>query len=238
MKKRTLGINGPQLTEIGFGAWAIGGPWEYGWGSVEDSESVKAIRKALDCGINWIDTAAVYGLGHSEEVVARALKGIRQTVFIATKCGRVWDLEKKVRIHASPESIRREIEKSLKRLNTDHIDLYQIHWPRPEEDIEQAFARRDCHNAGELPEVKFKHFALDFIARGEVVFAEPRGDGSRKKTAHKNAEYDERQPQRACLMTAVIQPHPLAACKGKGGLKNQPEGALPVPDERHKESQG
>jgi aryl-alcohol dehydrogenase-like predicted oxidoreductase len=87
MKTRTLGKNGPELSVIGLGAWAIGGPWLYGWGPVDDDESMRAIREAMELGINWIDTAAVYGLGHSEEVVGRALSGMRERVFIATKCG-------------------------------------------------------------------------------------------------------------------------------------------------------
>ena len=139
MHMRILGINGPHLTEIGFGAWAIGGPWEYGWGAVDDEQSVRTIHRALEHGINWIDTAAVYGLGHSEEIVGQALKGRRKKVFIATKCGMVWDVKRHVKIHASPKSIRREIEESLKRLQTDYIDLYQIHWPDPETPIEDSW---------------------------------------------------------------------------------------------------
>ncbi len=140
MNKRILGKNGPELTVVGFGAWAIGGPWEFGWGPVDDEVSVKAIQRALDLGINWIDTAAVYGLGHSEEIVAKAIKGKRSEVFIATKCGMVWDENRKVRIHLGPSSIRKEIENSLRRLNTDHVDLYQIHWPDPETPVEDSWA--------------------------------------------------------------------------------------------------
>ncbi|MFA7228247.1 MAG: aldo/keto reductase, partial [Melioribacteraceae bacterium] len=91
MEKRKLGLNGPELTVIGFGAWAIGGPWQFGWGKVDDDESVRAIQSALKLGINWIDTAAAYGFGHSEKIVAKAVKGIRDEVFIATKCGLVND---------------------------------------------------------------------------------------------------------------------------------------------------
>ena len=140
MRTRKLGNNGPELTVVGFGAWAIGGPWEFGWGPVDDSASVNAIRRAIDLGINWIDTAAVYGLGHSEEMVARALKGPRDKVFIATKCGMVWDGGKKVRVHLGPDSIRTEIENSLRRLNTDYIDLYQFHWPDPLTPVEESWA--------------------------------------------------------------------------------------------------
>src|SRR3990172_1790266 len=129
MKSNTLGANGPDLTEIGFGSWAIGGPWIYGWGTSDDGEAVKAIHRVLDLGVNWIDTAAAYGFGHSEEVVARALKGIRKEVFVATKCGLVPDGRGDVYRNSQPESIRKEIVESLRRLKTDCIDLYQIHLP-------------------------------------------------------------------------------------------------------------
>jgi len=139
MERRTLGKNGPELSVIGFGTWAIGGPWEFGWGPVKDEESIRAIRRGIDLGINWIDTAPVYGLGHSEEVVARALEGKRQDIFLATKCGMVWDDSKRVKIHASPAGIKREIAMSLRRLKTDYIDLYQIHWPDPEIPVEESW---------------------------------------------------------------------------------------------------
>lgn len=139
MKTRTLGKNGPALTVIGFGAWAIGGSWEFGWGTVDDKESIKTIHSALDLGINWIDTAAVYGLGHSEEVVAQALRGIRKEVFIATKCGMVWDEKGTTKRNLKPASIRKEIEESLRRLGTDYVDLYQFHWPDPDTPVEQSW---------------------------------------------------------------------------------------------------
>lgn len=139
MNRRILGKNGPALTEIGFGAWAIGGPWQFGWGKVDDQDSIVAIRKGLDAGINWVDTAAIYGLGHSEEVVGKAIKGMRDNVLIATKCGMIWDDRRNVKIHASGKSIRNEIEKSLKRLRIDYVDLYQIHWPDPGTEVEESW---------------------------------------------------------------------------------------------------
>jgi len=139
METRTLGIHGPKLTIVGFGAWAIGGPWIYGWGTVDDSESVRAIHAALDSGINWIDTAAAYGLGHSEEVVAQALGGLSVKPLVATKCGLVPDGKGGVRNALSPASIRKECEASLRRLRVDCIDLYQIHWADPATPVEEAW---------------------------------------------------------------------------------------------------
>lgn len=133
MEMRSLGATGVELSVIGLGAWAMGGPWEYGWGPTDDDASIATIHRALDLGINWIDTAAAYGLGHAEDVIRRALKGRHERVFIATKCGMVWDYQGVVNNDLRPKSIRAEVEASLRRLGVDVIDLYQIHWPDPEE---------------------------------------------------------------------------------------------------------
>jgi len=127
------------LTAIGFGAWAIGGGnWQYAWGAQDDNDSVDAILRALDCGVNWIDTAAVYGLGHSEEVVGRALKQASEKPFVFTKCAMTWAEDRK--IVQTMKKIRQECEVSLKRLGVDAIDLYQIHWPVPDEEIEEGWS--------------------------------------------------------------------------------------------------
>jgi aryl-alcohol dehydrogenase-like predicted oxidoreductase len=142
MKKRRLGKSDLEITRIGFGTWAIGGGgYEYGWGPQEDRESTAAIHHALDLGINWIDTAPAYGLGHSEEVVGSAVADRRDEVIIATKCGQVWE-EGDTRTHywLKADSIRREVEHSLRRLKVEAIDLYQIHWPHPEEQIEEGWS--------------------------------------------------------------------------------------------------
>jgi aryl-alcohol dehydrogenase-like predicted oxidoreductase len=135
MQKKKLGNSDFSITSIGFGAWAIGGGgWEFGWGPQDEKDSINAIHRSLELGINWIDTAAVYGLGHSEKVVSRALvdwNGERPYVF--TKCILRWDEKGKITQNHQPESIKQECEESLKRLNTDCIDLYQCHWP-PEKD--------------------------------------------------------------------------------------------------------
>jgi aryl-alcohol dehydrogenase-like predicted oxidoreductase len=130
MNLRTLGQSDLKITPIGIGAWAIGGgKWEFGWGPQDDTESMDAIRAGLDRGINWIDTAAAYGLGHSETVVGKTLKGLRTRPYIFTKCSLVWDEKGEISHNLQAASIRREAEESLRRLGVDTIDLYQIHWP-------------------------------------------------------------------------------------------------------------
>jgi aryl-alcohol dehydrogenase-like predicted oxidoreductase len=135
-----LGNSDLHITSIGFGAWAIGGGnWDFGWGPQDDSESVGAIQQAMDEGINWIDTAAVYGLGHSEEVVAKAVKGSAYKPLIFTKCSMRWDAERKIYRSLKAKSVAEELENSLRRLGVEAIDLYQIHWPNPEEEIEEGW---------------------------------------------------------------------------------------------------
>jgi len=141
MQTRNLGATDLKLTTIGLGTWAIGGGgWDFGWGPQDEADSILTIQRALDLGINWIDTAAVYGLGNSETVVGRAIRGRRDQVFLATKCGLVWEEGGTTPIpRLKGESVRREAEASLRRLGVDRIDLFQIHWPEPEEDIEEAW---------------------------------------------------------------------------------------------------
>ena len=140
MTKKRLGNSDMELTPIGVGAWAMGGGgWKFGWGPQDDDESIAAIHAALDHGVNWIDTAAIYGLGHSEEVVARALAGRGNRPFVFTKCERVWNEAGEIDRVLKADSIRRECEASLRRLNVDTIDLYQIHWPEPDADVEEGW---------------------------------------------------------------------------------------------------
>lgn len=141
MKKKRLGNSDLDLTPIGVGAWAMGGGgWAFGWGPQDDAQSIAAIQAALDGGVNWIDTAAVYGLGHSEEVVARALEGRSNRPYVFTKCERTWNEKGEIRPVLKADSVRRECEASLRRLRVDTIDLYQIHWPEPDEDVEEGWA--------------------------------------------------------------------------------------------------
>jgi aryl-alcohol dehydrogenase-like predicted oxidoreductase len=141
MQTRQLGNSDLKITPIGIGAWAMGGGgWAFAWGPQDDNDSMAAIRTALGHGINWIDTAAVYGLGHSEEVVARALAGVSPRPYIFTKCARIWNERGEIAKSLKADSIRRECEASLRRLKVDTVDLYQMHWPEPDEDIEEGWS--------------------------------------------------------------------------------------------------
>ena len=142
MQTRTLGHSGLKPSTIGLGTWAMGGgDWKFGWGPQDDQASIAAIHAAIDAGINWIDTAAIYGHGHSERVVGEAIKDRRQDVIIATKCGRVWEGDsREIGKSLRRESIFREVEASLTRLQIEVIDLYQLHWPEPDEQIEEGWA--------------------------------------------------------------------------------------------------
>lgn len=140
MQKRRLGYTPLEITRIGLGTWAIGGgDWKFGWGPQDEQDSIAAIHRALDLGVNWIDTAAVYGLGHCEEVVGRALQSVASKPLIFTKCARCWNEQREIFGCLKRESVVAEIEASLRRLQVEVIDLYQIHWPQPEEDIEEGW---------------------------------------------------------------------------------------------------
>lgn len=174
METRQLGNSDLHITPVGYGAWAIGGSgWQFAWGSQDDSDSVAAIHRALELGVNWIDTAAVYGLGHSEEVVARALKswsGARPYVF--TKCGLRWDANGKVQKVLRADSIRAEVEYSLRRLGVDVIDLYQIHWP-PDPDsavLEEGWATlSNLKREGKVRWIGVSNFNLQQLGRANAI---------------------------------------------------------------------
>jgi len=170
MKTRKLGNSDLKITPIGFGAWAIGGSgWEFGWGEQDDKQSVAAIHRALELGINWIDTAAVYGMGHSEKVVASALRtwrGPRPYVF--TKCGLRWDEQGYVHRSLNASSIRQECEDSLRRLNVDVIDLYQIHWPT--EELEEGWsAMARLQKEGKVRWIGVSNFNVKEMRRAQEI---------------------------------------------------------------------
>jgi aryl-alcohol dehydrogenase-like predicted oxidoreductase len=170
MNTKQLGNSDLFITRVGFGAWAIGGSgWEFGWGEQDDEQSVAAIHRALELGVNWIDTAAVYGMGHSEEVVAFALRtwpGPRPYVF--TKCGLRWDEQGYVHRDLTADSIRRECEDSLRRLNVDVIDLYQIHWPT--EDLEEGWGMMaQLQREGKVRWIGVSNFIVDEMRRAQAI---------------------------------------------------------------------
>jgi aryl-alcohol dehydrogenase-like predicted oxidoreductase len=155
-----LGSTGLEITRVGFGAWAIGGgDWEFGWGPQDEGDSIAAIEHALELGINWIDTAAGYGFGRSEDIVGRALEGVAQRPFVFTKCSLLEGPGRTVLHNLKRDSIRREAEASLARLRVDAIDLYQIHWPNPEADIEEGWtAMKELKQEGLVRHIGVSNF--------------------------------------------------------------------------------
>ena len=165
MRISQLGTSDLWLTPIGFGAWAIGGDkWAMSWGPQDDNESIAAIHKAIDLGVNWIDTAAIYGLGHSEEIVGRAVKESHVKPFIFTKCGMVWDEKREIK--RTLLEIRREVEDSLRRLQVERIDLYQIHWPVEDRDIEEGWSTlADLKREGKVRQIGVSNFSVSQMKR-------------------------------------------------------------------------
>ena len=167
METRKFGKTDMEITPIGFGSWAIGGN---AWGPQDDEEAVGAIRRAVELGMNWIDTAAVYGLGHSEELVARALKDVSERPYVFTKCSLVWDEEGEVHNVLKKDSVKRECEQSLRRLQTDVIDLYQIHWPNPEEDIEEGWSTlAELKEEGKVRHIGVSNFDVEQMERVQEI---------------------------------------------------------------------
>ncbi len=178
MKTRKLGNSDLEITPIGFGAWAIGGgDYAFGWGPQDDAESIAAMEHAVDSGINWIDTAPVYGLGHSETIVAQALQnlGSSRRPYVFTKCSLVWDESREVTHNLKSASIRREAEESLSRLGTDVIDLYQIHWARfspelPDDDVEEGWQTLvDLKKEGKLRNIGVSNFNVAQLERASAI---------------------------------------------------------------------
>jgi aryl-alcohol dehydrogenase-like predicted oxidoreductase len=171
MQTRKFGNSDMEISSIGIGAWAMGGgDWEWSWGPQEDQDSIKAIHAALDAGMNWIDTAAVYGLGHSEEVVAQALHGRSKRPYVFTKCSMVWDVKRSIGRSLKAASIRKELENSLRRLKASVIDLYQIHWPVPDEDIEEGWTEMArLKDEGKVRYLGVSNFNVEQMKRAQAI---------------------------------------------------------------------
>jgi aryl-alcohol dehydrogenase-like predicted oxidoreductase len=171
LKTTELGQTGLEITRVGFGAWAIGGGgWEFGWGPQDDDQSIAAIHRALEQGVNWIDTAAAYGFGRSEQVVGRALDGLTRRPYVFTKCSLVEGPNRTVAHSLKRDSILREAEASLTRLGVDAIDVYQIHWPIPEQDIEQGWAAlTELKDQGLVRHIGVSNFDVEQLRRIQQI---------------------------------------------------------------------
>lgn len=235
MDTRKLGNSDLKITPVGFGAWAIGGGgWEFAWGGQEDAESIAAIKRALELGVNWIDTAAVYGTGHSEEVVARAVKawqGARPYIF--TKCSLVWDEKRKVSSNHSADSIRRECEASLRRLQVDTIDLYQMHWPPPDNGpgLEEAWQTTAAlQKEGKIRWIGVSNFNVEQLKRAQkiapVTSLQPPYSLIRRKIEAEILPYCEKQG------IGVISYSPMASGLLTGAMTRERAVALPADDFR------
>jgi aryl-alcohol dehydrogenase-like predicted oxidoreductase len=171
METRQLGNSDLQISPIGIGTWAIGGPdGNWNWGPQDDQESIAAIHRAVDLGINWIDTAPAYGKGHSEEVVGKALKGLSKKPYLFTKNSLVWGKDRVIFNCLKAESIRRECEESLQRLGVEALDLWQIHWPNPDGDIEEGWTEMaKLQKAGKVRWIGVSNFSPAQMKRAQSI---------------------------------------------------------------------
>jgi aryl-alcohol dehydrogenase-like predicted oxidoreductase len=235
MQTRKLGNSDLYITPVGYGAWAVGGSgWQFGWGSQDDRDSIAAIHRSLELGVNWIDTAAVYGLGHSEEIVARALKSWRgPRPYVFTKCGLRWNAQGQVQKVLSADSIRREVEDSLRRLLVDVIDLYQIHWP-PDPDspqLEEGWsALADLKREGKVRWIGVSNFNVEQLHRAQAI-APVTSLQPRYSLVHREVE-DEILP--FCLNEGigVIVYSPMASGLLTGAMTRERAANLPKDDWR------
>jgi aryl-alcohol dehydrogenase-like predicted oxidoreductase len=236
MQTRQLGNSDMHITRIGFGAWALGGGgWAFAWGHQDDRESVAAIREALDLGVNWIDTAAVYGLGHSEEVVGEALAGVATKPFVFTKCERIWDERRQIGKSLKADSIRRECEASLRRLKLDAIDLYQIHWPEPDEDVEEGWSTLAKLKAeGKVRWIGVSNFNVAQIKRAQAIA--PVTSLQPPYSLVRREIEAEILPHCAATGVGVIAYSPMASGLLTGAMTRERIAALPTDDWRREKN--
>jgi len=235
MNTKQLGNSDLFITPIGFGAWAIGGGgWEFAWGAQDDQDdqdSIAVIQEALDAGVNWIDTAAVYGLGHSEEVVARALEGVRDRPYVFTKCSMVWDEGREIGHSLNADSIRRECEASLRRLRVDALDLYQIHWPNPDDDIEEGWAAMAAlQSEGKVRHIGVSNFNVAQMNRADAI-APITSLQPRYSLLHREIE-TEILPFAARKNIGVVAYSPMASGLLTGAMTRERIAGLPADDWR------
>ena len=237
LKTTELGGTGMEITRVGFGAWAIGGGgWEFGWGPQGDDESIAAIGRALELGVNWIDTAAAYGFGRSEEIVGRALAGVADRPYVFTKCSLIDDGTRHVKHVLKRDSVLREAEDSLRRLRVDAIDLYQIHWPNPEPDIEEGWsAMAELKEQGLVRHIGVSNFSVPQLRRiqgiAPVETIQPQYSLISRDVETELLPYAERQgigaivysPMGSGLLTGGITRERLAAMPDDDWRKTAPE---------------
>ena len=242
MNTKRLGNSDLFITPIGFGAWAIGGSgWEFAWGDQDDRDSIAAIHEALDAGINWIDTAAVYGLGHSEEVVARALEGVRDRPYVFTKCSMVWDEHREIGHSLKAASIRRECEASLRRLRVETIDLYQIHWPNPDQDIEEGWATLAAlQKEGKVRYLGVSNFNVGQMKRAQalapITSLQPRYSLIHREIEHAILPFAAREhigviaysPMASSLLTGAMTLERIASLSADDWRKHHPDFREPL----------
>lgn len=235
MKTARLGKSELQITKVGLGTWAIGGPWLFGWGPQDDNDSIKAIIEAMDVGVNWLDTAPIYGFGHSEEIVAKALSQTSIKPIIATKCGIVWSKTVQRETCLKTESIIGECDASLKRLKIDVIDLYQMHWGDPDEDIEEGYeAMAKCVKAGKVRYLGVSNFSVEQMKR--VMKIHPITSLQPPYSMFRRDIEDEILPFCKKNNIGVIVYSPLQKGLLSGKFTSAKVAALPEDDVRHKDS--
>jgi aryl-alcohol dehydrogenase-like predicted oxidoreductase len=232
LKTATLGQTGLEITRVGFGAWAIGGGgWEFGWGPQDDDDSIAAIHRALEQGVNWIDTAAAYGFGRSERIVGRALEGVAERPYVFTKCSLLEGPGRMVVHSLKRDSIVREAEDSLNRLGVDAIDLYQIHWPMPAADIQEGWgALAELREQGLVRHIGVSNFDVDQLRMIEQI--------APVETLQSHYSLIERDVEREILPFAeregvgVIAYSPMGSGMLTGGMTRQRVERLPEDDWR------
>lgn len=236
MRTRKLGNSEIELTTVGFGAWAIGGPWEFGWGPQDDNDSIKAIREGLDAGINWIDTAPAYGHGHSERIVGKMLRDVLEKPFIATKCGIIWDETRDKITWVKEDSVINECHQSLKRLGVDVIDLYHMHWGEPNEQIEEGIgAMAKLKEQGKIRYIGVSNYTVEQIQRAqkitEIVSLQPPYSMLRRETEKELLPYCEKNnigvvaysPMHKGLLTGKFNEQKIAELAKDDHRRRDPE---------------
>ncbi len=232
MKKAKLGKSELEITKVGLGTWAIGGPWQFGWGEQDDNDSIKAILESIEIGVNWLDTAPIYGCGHSEEIIGKVLKQTNVKPLIATKCSLQWN-EKREKISCLKEkSILAECDASLKRLGIEVIDLYQMHWANPDEDLEEGYgAMAKCVKAGKVRYLGVSNITIEQIKR--VMKIHPLTSLQPPYSMFRREIEDEFLPFCAKNNIAVLVYSPMYKGMLTGKFTAESVKALPADDVRH-----